>query len=209
MENLKGNSEWRKDKPKQWRNKTKGEEADRRDIRKVARQVQVSPEVLRGANRRWAITRKRSEAVARVVVARMPDIATVLRTPAARKGKVYIDYLQLGQGKTIAAPFAARLLTNAPLPKWHKEPENVKAACRQAAKQCQKRGVDIAKLALQFSAANLGITTTIAGSANPENVRKWAQWAEEPIDRELLQEVLEALAPVKDIGHVEGLPQNN
>ena len=108
-----------------------------------------------------------------------------------------------------AGPFAARLLTNAPLPKWHKEPENVKAACRQAAKQCQKRGVDIAKLALQFSAANLGITTTIAGSANPENVRKWAQWAEEPIDRELLQEVLEALAPVKDIGHVEGLPQNN
>ena len=45
-----------------------------------------------------------SEAVARVVVARMPDVATILRTPAARKGKVYIDYLQLGQGKTIAAP---------------------------------------------------------------------------------------------------------
>ena len=49
----------------------------------------------------------------------------------------------------------------------------------------------------------------IAGSANPENVQNWAQWIEEPIDRELLKEVLEILAPVKDIGHVEGLPRNN
>ncbi len=108
-----------------------------------------------------------------------------------------------------AGPFAARLLTNATLPKWHKEPESVKAACRQAAEHCRKRGVDIASLALQFSAENPDITTTIAGSANPENVRRWAQWVEEPIDRELLQEVLELLSPVKDIGHVEGLPKNN
>ena len=56
-----------------------------------------------------------SEAVARVVVARIPDVATVLRTPAARKGKVYIDYLQLGQGKTIAAPFAVRPQPGAPV----------------------------------------------------------------------------------------------
>src|SRR5438067_7128773 len=108
-----------------------------------------------------------------------------------------------------AGPFAARLLTNAPLPKWHREPENVKAACRKAAEHCRKRGVDIAKLALQFSAANPDVATTIAGSANPENVQNWAQWIEEPIDRELLKEVLEILAPVKDIGHVEGLPRNN
>jgi bifunctional non-homologous end joining protein LigD len=55
------------------------------------------------------------EAVARVVVARIPGVATVLRTPAARKGKVYIDYLQLGQGKTIAAPFAVRPQPGAPV----------------------------------------------------------------------------------------------
>lgn len=55
-----------------------------------------------------------SEAVAQVVLGRIPAIATVLRTPAARKGKVYIDYLQLGRGKTIAAPFAARPQPGAP-----------------------------------------------------------------------------------------------
>ena len=108
-----------------------------------------------------------------------------------------------------AGPFSARLLTNAPLPAWLKEPESVKAAARAAAAHCASRGVDIAKLALQFSIANPSITTTVAGSANPENIRKWAQWAAEPLDRQLLAEVLEIFRPVKNLGHVEGLAKNN
>jgi L-galactose dehydrogenase len=121
-----------------------------------------------------------------------------------------IPYLKSkGAAVMNAGPFAARLLTNATLPPWHKEPENVKAACRRAAEHCRSRGVDIAKLALQFSAENTEITTTIAGSANPENVRNWAQWVQEPLDRQLLKQVLEILAPVKNIGHTEGLLENN
>ena len=121
-----------------------------------------------------------------------------------------VPYLEAkGVGIMNAGPFSARLLTNAPLPKWLKEPEVVKAAARQAAAHCAKRGVDIAKLALQFSIANPDITTTIAGSANPENIRKWAQWTDEPIDQPLLAEVLEIFKPVKNIGHVEGLAKNN
>src|ERR1043166_4500183 len=88
-----------------------------------------------------------------------------------------IPYLKAkGVGVLNAGPFSARLLTNAPLPAWLKEPENVKAAARQAAEHCAKRGVDIAKLAPQFSCAPPDITTTIAGSANPENIRNWARW---------------------------------
>jgi L-galactose dehydrogenase len=112
-------------------------------------------------------------------------------------------------GAMNAGPFSARLLTNAPLPKWLKEPEPVKEAARSAAAHCQSKGVDIAKLALQFSIANPDISTTIAGSANPENIRKWVTWAHEPLDTELLHEVQQIFAPVKNIGHVEGLPQNN
>lgn len=114
-----------------------------------------------------------------------------------------------GIGAMNAGPFSARLLTNAELPGWLKEPENVKAAARAAAKHCADRGVDIAQLALQFSCEHPGIATTVAGSANPENIRKWAEWLEQPIDRELLAEVLAIFAPVKDIGHIEGLPENN
>jgi aryl-alcohol dehydrogenase-like predicted oxidoreductase len=108
-----------------------------------------------------------------------------------------------------AGPFSARLLTNAPLPDWLKEPEEVKAAARKAAAHCQSRRVDIAQLALQFSIANPDITTTVAGSANPDNIRKWSQWAAAPIDETLLREVQDIFAPVKNLGHTEGLPENN
>jgi L-galactose dehydrogenase len=121
-----------------------------------------------------------------------------------------VPYLKTkGVGIINAGPFSARLLTNAPLPKWLKEPESVKAAARQAAEHCATRGVDIAKLALQFSIANPDICTTIAGSANPENILNWAQWAAEPMDNQLLAEVLAIFKPVKNIGHVEGLARNN
>jgi len=121
-----------------------------------------------------------------------------------------IPYLKAkGVGVMNAGPFSARLLTNAPLPKWLKEPETVKAAARRAAELCEQRGVDLAKLALQFSLANPDITTTIAGSANPDNIRKWVQWAAEPLDSQLLTEVQAIFQPVKNLGHTEGLLENN
>jgi aryl-alcohol dehydrogenase-like predicted oxidoreductase len=112
-------------------------------------------------------------------------------------------------GAMNAGPFSARLLTNAPLPDWLKEPEEVKAAARAAAKLCESRGVDIAQLALQFSCEHPGLATTVAGSANPANIRKWAEWLEQPIDHALLADVLAIFAPVKNLGHLEGLPENN
>ncbi|MBM3845047.1 MAG: aldo/keto reductase, partial [Verrucomicrobia bacterium] len=121
-----------------------------------------------------------------------------------------VPYLkQKGIGVMNAGPFSARLLTQAALPAWLKEPEEVKAAARQAAALCARHGVDIAKLALQFSLAHPDITTTIAGSANPENIRNWARWAEEPLDAELLQAVQKIFEPVWDGGHREGLAENN
>lgn len=106
-------------------------------------------------------------------------------------------------------PFSARLLTNATLPVWFRDPKNVQAAAKEAALYCQKQGVDIAQLALQFSCANKDITTTIAGSANPKNIRKWVQWLESPVDTALMSEVISILQPVKNVGHLEGLPENN
>jgi aryl-alcohol dehydrogenase-like predicted oxidoreductase len=121
-----------------------------------------------------------------------------------------VPYLKAkGIGAMNAGPFSARLLTNAPLPAWLKEPEVVKAAARAAAKLCQDHGVDIAQLAVQFSCAHPDIATTVAGSANPNNIRNWAKWLETPLDEALLRDVLEIFAPVKNVGHVEGLPENN
>ena len=35
------------------------------------------------------------------------------------------------------------------------------------------------------------------------------EWADTPMDEELLGEVLAIIEPVKNIGHTEGLPENN
>ena len=56
-----------------------------------------------------------SELVAQIVVNRIPKIATINRNPHTRKGRVYIDYLQLGHGKTIAATFSVRPVPRAPV----------------------------------------------------------------------------------------------
>jgi bifunctional non-homologous end joining protein LigD len=59
------------------------------------------------------------ELLARVVAGRLPDIATTIRLPNDRGGRVYIDFLQNGHGKLLAAPFTARpvpgALCSAPL----------------------------------------------------------------------------------------------
>jgi bifunctional non-homologous end joining protein LigD len=52
--------------------------------------------------------RQLGELLARVVAGRLPDIATTIRLPNDRGGRVYIDYLQNGHGKLLAAPFTAR-----------------------------------------------------------------------------------------------------
>ncbi|MGI8978671.1 MAG: aldo/keto reductase [Pirellulaceae bacterium] len=108
-----------------------------------------------------------------------------------------------------AAPFSARLLTNLPLPPWHKATPQVREICRAAAEHCQKRGVDIAQLALQFSVANQDLATCIVGSANPANVRKWAEWTAQPIDTTLLAEVQTILRPIHNWFYIEGRPENN
>jgi aryl-alcohol dehydrogenase-like predicted oxidoreductase len=114
-----------------------------------------------------------------------------------------------GAGIMNAAPFSARLLTNAPLPVWHKATEHVRSVCRLAAEHCASRGVDIAQLALQYATANQDLATCIVGSANPANVQKWADWVQQPIDQVLLQEVLGILRPAHNWFYNEGRPENN
>ena len=121
-----------------------------------------------------------------------------------------VPYLKSkGVGIMNAAPFSARLLTNAPLPPWHKATPEVRAICRQAAEHCRSKGVDIAQLALQFSIRNPDMATCVTGSADPGRVRQWAEWAEKPMDEPLLAEVLQILKPIHNWFYIEGRPENN
>ncbi len=114
-----------------------------------------------------------------------------------------------GVGLMNAAPFSARLLTNAPLPDWHKATPKVREVAKQAADHCAKQGSDIAKLALQFSLANPDFTTCVTGSANPNRVKQWVQWSQEPLDEQLLAEVQEILKPIHNWFYVECRPENS
>ena len=64
-----------------------------------------------------------AEILARLVAAERPDLFTTPRTVAKReKGKVYFDFLQNGEGKTISAPYVVRAYPGAPVATplaWH------------------------------------------------------------------------------------------
>ena len=60
-------------------------------------------------------SRSLGELLARCLVGRLPEIATIVRQVSRRDGRVYVDYLQNGSGKLIVAPFSARPLPGAPV----------------------------------------------------------------------------------------------
>jgi bifunctional non-homologous end joining protein LigD len=50
-----------------------------------------------------------------LAVEAVPDVATLARPLRSRRGKVYVDYAQNGQGRTVVAPFSVRPLPGAPV----------------------------------------------------------------------------------------------
>jgi L-galactose dehydrogenase len=118
-----------------------------------------------------------------------------------------VDLDAEGIGVMNASPLGMGLLTNRGVPAWHPAPASVVAACAEAAALCASRGSDIAKLALQF-AVRAPVATTVVGSANAANMAQNVAWMEDDIDLDLLRDVEELLAPVRDIGWPNGRPEN-
>ncbi len=56
-----------------------------------------------------------AQLVARVIAQELPEVATITRTIADRGKRVYLDFLQNGHGKLLAAPFCVRPLPGAPV----------------------------------------------------------------------------------------------
>ena len=100
------------------------------------------------------------------------------------------------------------LLTRRGPPDWHPAPRTIRDACRDAARWCDERGVDIAKLAVQYALRLDGIDTVLIGTADPHNMARSLQWIEEDLDEELCGEVLRILEPVRDATWIVGRPEN-
>ncbi|MEM7586199.1 MAG: DNA ligase D [Acidobacteriota bacterium] len=61
-----------------------------------------------GGSCTYAQSRQLAQVLAQIISAELKDIATVARTKAVRKGRVYVDALQNGYGKLLVAPFSVR-----------------------------------------------------------------------------------------------------
>ncbi len=60
-------------------------------------------------------SRTLGQLLAEIVVLETPGIATTARSVAARRGRVYIDYLQNGHGRLLVGPYSVRPLPGAPV----------------------------------------------------------------------------------------------
>lgn len=101
-----------------------------------------------------------------------------------------------GIGLVNASPLAMGLLSTREPAAWHPASREIRDACRRAAEFCESQGKDIAQLAIQYAVSNERIPTTLVSTANPGNIRRNIEWTSEPMDEELLKEVLDLLAPI-------------
>lgn len=106
----------------------------------------------------------------------------------------YLDFFaQHGIGIINASPLSMGLLSQRGVPSWHPAPKALVEACQRAAELCQSRGYAIERLAVQYSVSNPRIASTLFSSANPDNVRRNIQWANEEPDWDLVREVKEII----------------
>ncbi|MBQ0104346.1 MAG: aldo/keto reductase [Prevotellaceae bacterium] len=112
----------------------------------------------------------------------------------------YLDYFESkGIGVINASPLSMGLLSERGIPDWHPAPRPLVEACIKAAQHCKAKGYPIEKLAIQYSISNPRIAATLFSSANPLNVKKNIEWAEEPIDWNLVKEVQEIIGDQKRV----------
>ncbi|MBA2175014.1 DNA ligase D [Halobacillus locisalis] len=73
--------------------------------------IQVHIPITEGAMT-YKETRTFTEALAKLLIREQPDLLTTERLKKNRKGRLYIDYVQHAEGKTIIAPYSTRATPN-------------------------------------------------------------------------------------------------
>ncbi len=117
--------------------------------------------------------------------------------------------LEKGFGLINAAPFMQRILTDAPLPAWHRSPQPLKDIQSSLLAVCEKYGLALSDVALSYAVSHPHITTTIAGMCEVKTVSKNIRAVDLVIPEDLLKEIETLVAPVKNLMWFEGNPANN
>ena len=122
------------------------------------------------------------------------------------------DLIPYLKGKAVgiinASPTGMGLLTPQGVPAWHPAGKTIVEGCRKAVEHCKAKGVNIVKLAVQYSCSHPDIATTLVGTARPDVIRDNIAYVQETMDAELLAEVLEILKPIHRLNFTRGRPEH-
>jgi L-galactose dehydrogenase len=118
-------------------------------------------------------------------------------------------FRERGVGIINASPTGMGLLTDRGVPDWHPATPRMVGVSRRAVEYRREAGVDLVKLAIQYSISHPGIATTLVGSANPDNMLRNISFADEPVEFEHIARVLEILRPIHNHNFTRGLPEHH
>jgi L-galactose dehydrogenase len=116
---------------------------------------------------------------------------------------------EMGFGLMNAAPLLQRILSDQPLPAWHRSPQPVKDTQPKLVELCQSYGVKLSDVALRYAMDHPDIATTIIGMCDLATVKQNISVLDFRIPSGLLEEIETLVAPVKNQMWFEGREENN
>ena len=107
------------------------------------------------------------------------------------------------------SPLHMGILTERGAPDWHPAPDRVKQAGAKIVECCQKHGLLVADVALRFCTDHPDVATTLVGMSRPDHVERNIRGISKANNPEVLREIEEIVAPVKNVTWPCGRPENN
>jgi L-galactose dehydrogenase len=114
-----------------------------------------------------------------------------------------------GVGLLNASPLSMGLLSGKETASWHPASPRIKETCKLAAEYCERNGISLAKLAIQFSVNNEDIPTTLVSTADAQNILSNIAYMQEPINTNEMRKVMQLLQPILNDSWLSGKPEYN
>jgi L-galactose dehydrogenase len=115
----------------------------------------------------------------------------------------------IGFGLMNAAPLLQRILSNQPLPAWHRSPQPVKDVQPKLLALCKSYGVELSDVAIRYALDHPDIATTIVGMCDLATIKQNMSVLDFQIPEGLLEQIEIIVAPVKNQMWFEGREENN
>ena len=113
-----------------------------------------------------------------------------------------------GIGVINASPLHMGIITERGAPEWHPAPQAVRDAGRRVVEVCRAWGLDASEVAVKFCLEYAGAASTLVGLSSRGHVERNLKAMELQVDAELMREIAEVVAPVKDFVWPSGLAEN-